>query len=402
MLLNSKIASKLEEIEKIDFVAGISSYNNSQTISHVISQANEGFEQYFSDKKCLIVVSDGNSTDGTREVASKIKLAENTERIVTIYKGISGKGSAIRTILAIATKLDAKGIALLDADLRSITPEWINNLLSPILDGFGFVTPYYSRYKYDGTITNNIAYPLTRSLYGKQVRQPIGGDFGVSGDLASVCLEKDVWETDVAKFGIDIFLTTTSICEGYKVCEANLGVKIHDVKDPGKHLAPMFRQVVGTLFNLMVEYEQFWKKISSSEPVPRFGPEISESPEAFQVDYENLIRQYQMGIKENQNYLSKMLPELTKQLISVSELDASDFRFPADIWIDSTFQLATAFKKQKTDRELILDILRPIWNGRTASFIIETLDLSNEEAEREIQKQAMTFEEKKPHLTKIY
>ena len=41
------------------------------------------------------------------------------------------------------------------------------------------------RHKYDGTITNTIVYPLTRALYGKRIRQPIGGDFGFSGRLAS-------------------------------------------------------------------------------------------------------------------------------------------------------------------------------------------------------------------------
>ena len=74
---------------------------------------------------------------------------------------------------------------MVDSDLRSITPEWIELLLAPVLrDRCDFVAPLYLRHKYDGTITNSIVYPLTRSLYGKEVRQPIGGDFGFSGRLA--------------------------------------------------------------------------------------------------------------------------------------------------------------------------------------------------------------------------
>ena len=54
----------------------------------------------------------------------------------------------------------------------------------PILKGgYDYVAPLYARHKYDGTITNTVTYPLTRALYGLRIRQPIGGDFGVSGDL---------------------------------------------------------------------------------------------------------------------------------------------------------------------------------------------------------------------------
>ena len=116
--------------------------------------------------------------------------------------------------------------------------------------------PLYHRHKYDGTITNSIVYPLTRALYGKSVRQPIGGDFGFSGKLAKFYLEQDVWETDVARFGIDIWMTTTAIANGFKVAQSFLGAKIHDAKDPGADLTAMLYQVVGATFDLMETYQR--------------------------------------------------------------------------------------------------------------------------------------------------
>ena len=121
----------------------------------------------------------------------------------------------------------------------------------PILKGgFDFVAPLYSRYKYDGTITNTVTYPLTRALYGLRIRQPIGGDFGVSGDLVRHYLELDDWTEDISKFGIDIWMTTTAITGGFAVCQTRLGAKVHDPKDPGSDLGPMFSQVVGTILRL--------------------------------------------------------------------------------------------------------------------------------------------------------
>ena len=103
-------------------------------------------------------------------------------KITTPYHGLPGKGSAFRTIFEIAHSLKAKACIVVDSDLRSITPEWVELLVTPIfVKDYDFVAPLYLRHKYDGTITNSIIYPLTRALYGKRVRQPIGGDFGFSG-----------------------------------------------------------------------------------------------------------------------------------------------------------------------------------------------------------------------------
>ena len=113
-------------------------------------------------------------------------------------------------------------------------------------------------YKFDGTITNTVTYPLTRALYGLRIRQPIGGDFGVSGDLIDHYLAQDDWTPDVSKFGIDIWMTTTAVAGGFAVCQARLGAKIHDPKDPGADLGPMFSQVVGTALRLTERHADRW------------------------------------------------------------------------------------------------------------------------------------------------
>jgi len=161
--------------------------------------------QYFPDMKPVLVNSDGNLPDGTRDVTLNTPVPREVEVIATAYQGASGKGRAFRAIFEIVRALGAKVCVVVDSDLRSITPEWIELLAGPIVkEGYGYVTPYYNRHKYDSTITNNICYPMTRMPYGLDVRQPIGGDFGFSGQLLDHYLGQDVWQTDVACFGIDI------------------------------------------------------------------------------------------------------------------------------------------------------------------------------------------------------
>src|SRR5574340_545688 len=271
IVFRKDIQSQIAEIGAADILVGIPSYNNARTIGHVVRAVQAGLVKYFPDMKCVLVNSDGGSTDGTMEVVQKASVEDfhaillhhripPVFKITTPYQGIPGKGSAFRTIFEMAEALGVKACAVVDSDLRSITPEWIELLIKPVLvQGYDYVSPLYHRHKYDGTITNSIVYPLTRALYGKRIRQPIGGDFGFSGDLAARFLDFGDWEGPVAPYGIDIFMTTTALAEGRKVAQSVLGAKIHDPKDPGSDLSPMMVQVVSTLFSLMERYEKAWR-----------------------------------------------------------------------------------------------------------------------------------------------
>src|SRR3990170_7350649 len=247
---------QLEQIKEAEILIGIPSYNNARTIGHVIRAVSAGLAKYFPEAKAVLVNSDGGSADGTPKIAAEasvdlqsILIAHRVAplyKITTPYHGIPGKGSAFRLIFEIAKAMEVKACAVVDADLRSITPEWMELLLRPILkEGCDYVAPYYLRHKYDGTITNSIVYPLTRALYGKRIRQPIGGEFGFSKKMAEFYASQEVWESHVARFGIDIWMTTTAIARSAKICQAYLGAKIHDPKDPAADLSAMLAQVVG-------------------------------------------------------------------------------------------------------------------------------------------------------------
>jgi len=235
--LRPHVRTKIEQLGTADIVIGIPSYDSGDTISHVVQVIIQGLDHYYKDRKALIMISDGGSTDDTRELARAIDpKSYNIESVVTVYRGSHGKGSGLRAVFEVAAFLRARAIAVFDSDLLSITPEWVRNILDPVIEGYDYVAPDYKRYKLDGTITNTIAYNLTRALYGKTIRQPIGGDFGLSPALIKFYLDQDVWETDVAKFGVDIWMTTSAIVGGFRICQAKLGAKVHGQKDPSADL----------------------------------------------------------------------------------------------------------------------------------------------------------------------
>ena len=402
--LRAYTSKRVEEIESADILVGIPCYNNEATITHVIQMVSHGLANYYKGMRSVIFVADGGSTDDTREMAKEFQLKPWQEKLVSIYRGPGGKGTALRSLFEAANRLGVRVCAMVDSDLRSITPEWVKFLLDPVLErDYQFVAPVYVRHKYDGTITNNIVYNLTRALYGKQIRQPIGGDFAISRDLAKFYIEQDVWSTDVARFGIDIWMTTSAITQGFRICQSNLGAKVHDAKDPGQHLGPMFRQVLSALFSQMERYESYWKRIQGSEPVETFGFEGYVEPEPVHVNLDSLIEQFRAGYGQFfPLWKSIFCKDCLNQIEKTAKMEAADFHLPTDSWVQILYELAATFHLWKVNRMKLLDVMTPLYYARVASFVRQTWDMSSQEAEALVEDQAVKFEENKPYLIRVW
>ena len=206
--LTPAIRDEIERLGSADIMVGIPSYRNAATIGHVVRAAQAGLVQYFPDLRPVLVNADAGSPDGTRpgrrgDGAARLRRADPAGPPDATAWPASASPTPTSTASAARAppcgrcsrwppRCEVQALVVVDSDLRSIVPEWIELLAGPILKGgYDFVTPLYARHKYDGTITNTVTYPVTRALYGHRIRQPIGGDFGVSGDLIRHYLAQD-------------------------------------------------------------------------------------------------------------------------------------------------------------------------------------------------------------------
>ncbi len=442
--LTPAIREEIARLGRADIMVGIPSFKNAATIGYVVRAAHAGLVQYFPDLKPVLVNSDAGSPDGTQRVVvdteppdyvESILLVRPVNRLVRVtltypeIEGVGGKGAALRTIFEIASALEVQALVVVDSDLRSIVPEWIELLAGPILKGgYDFVAPLYSRYKYDGTITNTVTYPLTRALYGHRIRQPIGGDFGVSGDLVRHYLEREDWTDEISKFGIDIWMTTSALTGGFAVCQARLGAKVHDPKDPGSDLGPMFRQVVSTILRMAAGHPSAWLGIHGSHDVPAYGFERIIDPPPLEVNTIRLLSEFHAGsltvadtwrrILEPQNVEAVLvlareaghMADAASQRLGaggetsgpVSTLDMAEalsaFHFPDDLWVRVIYDLVIAMRRGDVDDAQLVASLVPIYFGRVGSFVVENRHLTTADAEERVERQAREFELLKPYL----
>jgi hypothetical protein len=236
------------------------------------------------------------------------------------------------------------------------------------------------------------------------VRQPIGGDFGFSGDLAEIYLRQEGWTESVAEFGIDIWMTTIAMCEGKPICQSYMGrPKVHKPKDPGEALGPMFTQVVGTILHMMITYAPFWKEVRWSKPTAIFGFGLGEMemPPPVEVDTRRLFDKFQAGFATHQSLYQEIVSaSLLKKLSEVKDHALEGFEFPANLWAEILMDFAVAYRDRGDDRDKLLESLIPLYFGRTCSFVIESEPMTIQQAEELIEDQCSVFETHKSYLIK--
>lgn len=392
-------------ISKADIIVGIPSYNEAGSIAFPVEQAALGLREHFPHMKSVIVNLDNTSTDGTGAAFMHAESHGIPKISVATPRGIRGKGNNLKSLFRKVLEMDATAAVVIEANLRSVSPVWIKNLCEPIFKDFAYVSPLYVRHKYDGTVANNIAYPLTRCLYGRRVRQPTGGDCGFSAQMAGIFLKSSLWDEDVSQFGIDIWMSTLAVNEGLPICQAFLGKpKISTTKprDPALDVGSMFRHMVITLFNLMRAFKDKWTVTKWSKPTAIFGFGIDEveAPPALTVSKDRLYMKFREGFNTHWDvYRTLFSSENLQKIREIASLDIDHFEMPVPVWARILFDCAIGYHRKSLDRSKLLEVLIPLHYGMTLSFVNKTEGMSHQQAEEYLEEMCLVFEQSKPYLT---
>ncbi|MFH1930854.1 MAG: glycosyltransferase, partial [Pseudomonadota bacterium] len=112
--LRAYTSKRIEEIETADILIGIPCYNNEKTIAHVVQMVTHGLAKHYKDLRSVILIADGGSTDDTREAANEFQIKPWQEKIVSIYRGPAGKGTALRSLFEAANRLNVHACGMVD------------------------------------------------------------------------------------------------------------------------------------------------------------------------------------------------------------------------------------------------------------------------------------------------
>jgi hypothetical protein len=383
--------TKLTEAE---ITVVIPSYKEADSIAYPTSVVSEGLKKYFPNRTSVIINADNASPDKTEDVFLGTPT-EVPKIYITTPPNTPGKGWNFANAFRKSYSLGARAIVCVDADLLSITPEWIDYMVSPILEeGYDYLAPLYSRHKYDGTITNNICYPLIYGIFGQDIRQPIGGDFALSAGLARHIVSVP-WHRTTHEYGVDIFMTMQALLGGFKIAQVGLGSKVHKPSAP--KLGPMFLQVVSTALLTVANTFHTWKSVEQVAQTPIFGLKELGRAQDLEVDRAMIRRNAVEGFHATADALEEYLSPEVARRVEQTFAQPDGPRIDTDFWVDVLFDVIAAFATCDHTARLV-ESLRGLYWGRVYSFMNETWELSSAECEAPIRQQGVRVFERRNEL----
>ena len=346
----------------VPFLAGTGT-----TLSNVITTVTTGLRRHYPEHRSIVLaVGESDAKEDVRQLAELSETAISHGSIIVVRKPTSllrGKGWSVLLVLELAASIGAH-VALLDADLVSdessgagLSPEWVRALLGPVVNGRDFVVPGYARHYQEARLTNPVLFPLVSSILGVDVRQPIGGDFGISARFADEYLRSigDRRHGPVSSYGIDVSLTITAIRLEKAIVTAPLGVKLQDMSPvlgvDGLHKdISMFEQVIHALFEDIASFsgEARLTGMHHPRPVEAFGSSrgvVTIEDHGVDLDeLSDLMERFTKGwLDYNRDYARVLSESQYNEYAALAESALEDLQISDELWASTVFRYLSTY-----------------------------------------------------------
>ena len=250
----------------------------------------------------------------------------------------------------------------------------------------------------EGLLNRSVLSPLHRALYGGQLQNPMGPDFGLSGKLLLQVLEEASGSRRRDQSDLMATIASTAARRGFQVCESHLGARTQQPTD-WANLSSLLAEVLSPVFLELERQAAFWQTIRGSKPVPKLGsPEIgSDGPAS--LDVRRMIESFQLGAQNLQDVWGLVLPPTTLlELRKLSRLPQDKFRMPDDLWVRIVYDFALGHRLHNISRDHLLRSITPLYLGWIASYALEMEGAGPEEVERRLEGLSRAYEVNKSYL----
>jgi glucosylglycerate synthase len=414
-VLTDEFLRQLINVDEVDILVGLPTHNNAKTIGSLVHTIQSGILRSFPRERAVVLNADGGSRDGTPGIITSLSTddmqsasnpyALHTLHTITLkYGSNQSSEGAFRTILAAAEFLRAKACVVLSPEDGKIQTEWLSGLLGPAhRGGFDLVIPIYQRHAFEGLLTTNLLYPLTRALYGLRIREPYSPVFGFSGCLGNQFLKQNAWSDETYGGPVNPLSFTLAAIRGkFRICQTFLGQK--EAVEPGAaDLVSTLRHSVGVLFSALESSFDLWSAVSGSQEVPTPGGDVEFGLAPLRANRKRMREMFVMGVSELESVFQVILsPSTLAEVKRIASMDEEKVRYPAELWVRTVYEFATAYRKSVINRDHIIQALAPLFRGRAFTFVAENRTSSTNDIAINIEGLCLEFERLKPYLLEMW
>ncbi len=392
-LISDELLRQLVAVGNVDILVGLPTFNHADTAASIVTTLHVGLARHFPRERTVLINADGGSDDGTVDVVRAAPKAaaeltgsaslRTTHRISASYAGSPGRAAGVRTVFAAADLLRARAVVLVDADVVSITPEWVAELAQPVWkDEADVVLPIHPRHRFEGPLLSQLVRPLLGAAYRRRLRSNFAGDFACSGAFAARMVTHGMWEHDLSRPALDVWVAATAMADELRLMQAHLGPRVLSPRAARSGLTELLEQVVGTAFECLGHHAARWTARTETTDVGVRGTPAPPAGEPSEPDVSRMAERYRTGVRDLAPLLRDILTPGTLARLQASAAPGEGVpRVPDPLWVAVVYEFAAASHRGIMSREHLTQALVPLYLGRTASFFAEIAS-ADEQAHR--------------------
>lgn len=414
-ILSDDLLRQLVAVGQVDVLVGVPTFNNAATIEPVITTLHTGLAQHFPRERTVLINPDGGSDDGTMERVRAAPMAaeerrgsstlRTTHRVSAPYPGLPGRAAGVRAVFAAADLLQARTVVVVDPEVMSITPEWIAALARPVWTGDAdFVLPIHPRERFEGPLVTQLVRPLVGTAYARRLCAGLAGAFGCSGRFAARLTAHPMWEEELTRPALDVWMVASALADDLRVVQAHLGPCQLAPRPPRMALPELFEQVVGAVFASLDRHAAVWTARNGAVvELPVIGEPREPARPAAAVDPLPLAERFRAGVRDLTPLLRDILaPRTLERLHAAAAADGGAPSVPDGLWVTTVYEFAAATRRGVMTREHLTQALVPLYLGRTASFFAE-IERGDDAAHRErLSALEREYEGRRPYLLECW
>lgn len=304
-----------------------------------------------------------------------------------------------RSVLALASSLNARACIVMGADLAGLKAHLIQLFAYAILDRQCVLAmPVYPVARHEALINTGILSPLSRALFGKRVHYPIAFDFAASGAMCGHLLRHSAGANGTGQPLLwPVTLAATQFPQ-QTIGQVHVDVH-HRVATEGLDLSAVLGQILGSMFQEMEQCAPHWQRVRGSQATPVWGNAPAEHPQGEAVDPQPMLDSFLLGSRNLDEVWRLILPpNVLLEVRRLMRMPPEQFRLPDELWAGIVYDFALAYRLRTISRVHLLGALTPLYLGWVASYIREVSSLSSSAVEQRQEQLARAWEEKKPYL----
>jgi glucosylglycerate synthase len=399
-LMTDDLLRQIIGVGRVDLLVGVPRPEGPDAAAALVRVVRACFRSQFHRSRAALLYVDDQPTGDGRALVQRLWEEEagargglrTTHLVTAAVPGLEHDGVAGRMMVTAADLLQAQAVVLLDPDVGDLTPERIATLAAPLADRVDLVAPAHPRAADEGLLVTQLLRPLTRAIYGADLREPLLPEFGASARLAAHCAQ---FEVDAAQARTHYWIAAEALAGPFTVRQAALGPRRSSAVRARGGLPALFLQVVSSVFASIGATSRVW--------LARAGealPDVNVAGAATADQGSGGARVLQTFADDLSN-LDEILRRILRPETHAALKDAGNEPGPAlpdRLWAEVVAEFLLAHRHHVILRDHTVKALLPLYIGRTGTFLLNHGSGSAEAVEAAVEALCVAFEGVRPRI----